>query len=105
LILRGIFFWSSRTGGAVETYFGDLELPVDLAFNADGELFVCELRAGRVTAFKSPRKRRVVASGLGNPHGLAFGSSGVTCINPTRKVEGLNALCNPLESLRLKIFQ
>ena len=62
-------------------YIGDLELPVDLAFHPDGELFVCELRAGRVTAFKSPRKRRIVASGLGKPHGLAFDSSGVTYIN------------------------
>ena len=58
-----------------------LNVPVDLAFHTNGELFVCELYAGTVTAYKSAKKVKVVASSLDKPHGLAFDSTGVTCIN------------------------
>ena len=57
--------------GSVETYVGGLSVPVDLAFNPAGELLVCEFSAARVTAFKSPKEKRVIVSGF-QPHGLAF---------------------------------
>ena len=41
----------------------------------------CGLGRGRVAAFRSPEKVRVVVSGLRGPHGLAFDKSGVTFIN------------------------
>lgn len=59
----------------VSTWVGDLKRPVDIVFNAAGELLVCEFTANRVTAFASPQKRRVVASGF-KPHGLAIGADG-----------------------------
>ncbi len=63
------------------TYIAGLAPPVDLDFNPEGELLVCELGRGRVVAFQSPETFRVFASGLQGPHGLAFGRSGVTFIN------------------------
>lgn len=66
--------------GKVTTYIAGLAAPVDLDFNPQGELLVCELGSGKVVAFKSPKTRRVVASGLKGPHGLAF-KSGFTFIN------------------------
>lgn len=64
----------------VSTWVGDLKRPVDIAFNSAGELLVCEFTANRVTAFASPQKRRVVASGF-QPHGLAFGADGSVYIS------------------------
>jgi sugar lactone lactonase YvrE len=59
----------------VSTWVGDLKRPVDIVFNAAGELLVCEFTAKRVTAFASPQKRRVIVSGF-QPHGLAIGADG-----------------------------
>jgi len=65
----------------VTTYIPGLNVPVDLAFHPNGELFVCELYAGTVTAYKSAKKVMVIASALDKPHGLAFDSTGATYIN------------------------
>jgi sugar lactone lactonase YvrE len=67
--------------GSVTTYISGLNVPVDLAFHPNGELFVCELYAGMVTAYESAKKVKVVASSLDKPHGLAFDSTGFTYIN------------------------
>ena len=67
--------------GSVSTYIPGLNVPVDLAFHPNGELFVCELYAGTVTAYRDATKVRVVASSLDKPHGLAFDSTGITYIN------------------------
>jgi sugar lactone lactonase YvrE len=65
----------------VTTYITGLNAPVDLAFHPNGELFVCELYAGTVTAYKGAMKVKVVALSLEKPHGLDFDSAGVTYIN------------------------
>ncbi len=65
--------------GAVETYVGGLIGPVDLAISPAGELLVCEYSAARVTAFKSPKDRRVFVSGF-RPHGLAFLPGDITLV-------------------------
>jgi sugar lactone lactonase YvrE len=65
--------------GVVETYIGGLTVPVDLAFSPAGELLVCEYSAARVTAFKSPKDRRVFVSGF-RPHGLAFLPGDITLV-------------------------
>ena len=67
--------------GAVTTYIGDVEFPVDLDFNPQGELLVCELHRGRVVAFKGREMARVIVSGLSWPHGLAFGKAGEVFVN------------------------
>jgi len=67
--------------GLVTVYIPGLNFPVDLAFHPNGELFVCELYSGTVTAYQSQKKIRPVASGLKGPHGLAFDSAGNTYIN------------------------
>ena len=66
--------------GAVNTYIRDLKTPVDLAFNAAGELLICEYSAQRVTVFTASNKRRLFVSGFA-PHGLAFGPGDLTLIN------------------------
>ena len=53
---------------------------MDLAFNPQGELLVCEFSGERVIAFKSPTDKRNVISGF-RPHGLAFPRSGATIVN------------------------
>ena len=65
--------------GKVGIWVGGLKLPVDLAFNAAGELLVCEYNALRVVAYAAPQKQRVVASGF-KPHGLDFGADGTLYI-------------------------
>ena len=67
--------------GSVSTYIPGLNVPVDLVFHPNGELFVCELSAGTVTSYKSAKKVEVVASSLDKLHGLAFDHAGVTYIN------------------------
>jgi sugar lactone lactonase YvrE len=64
----------------VRSYIDGLNTPVDLAFNPQGELLVCEFSGERVIAFKSPTDKRIVISGF-RPHGLAFPRSGATIVN------------------------
>ena len=66
--------------GSVETYLSGLRGPVDLAFSPAGELLVCEYAAARLTAFKSPKDRRVIVSGF-RPHGLAFLPGDIILVN------------------------
>ncbi len=67
--------------GEVTTYIDKVQFPVDLDFNPQGELLICELYRGRVVAFKGRQMVRVVASDLSWPHGLAFGKQGEIFIN------------------------
>ncbi len=53
---------------------------MDLAFSPAGELLVCEYAAARLTAFKSPKDRRVIVSGF-RPHGLAFLPGDIILVN------------------------
>lgn len=71
----------SPSSGEVTSYIDTVQFPVDLDFNPQGELLVCELYRGRVVAFKGAQMVRVIASGLAWPHGLAFGKQGEIFIN------------------------
>lgn len=66
--------------GSVETYLSGLRGPVDLAFSPAGELLVCEYSAARLTAYKSPKDRRIIVSGF-RPHGLAFLPGDIILVN------------------------
>ncbi|AGY59571.1 PQQ-dependent sugar dehydrogenase [Gloeobacter kilaueensis] len=71
------------SGFEIEVFADGLEQPRALALSPEGDLFVTEMGAGRVSALPDRDKdgkadRRVVfASGLNHPHGLAFYKSGL----------------------------
>jgi glucose/arabinose dehydrogenase len=58
-------------GGTVTVLAEGLDRPTDVAFDAEGRLFVSEERLGTVLRIDEAGKSAVVADGLGAPQGLA----------------------------------
>ena len=63
-------------GGVASTFASGLNLPVSLAFDASGNLFVGNTGNGQITKVTPGGVESVFASGLATPEGLAFNASG-----------------------------
>ena len=69
---------STLPGFKVSVYASDLNNPRGMALSPDGNLFVCDMRGGRVLELLDPgqtgtsTQTRIVIDGLTTPHSLAF---------------------------------
>src|SRR5208283_786645 len=66
-------------GGLQSTFASGLTVPLGLAFNSAGDLFVADAAPGTngiITEFTPGGTKSIFASGLNYPEGLAFNSAG-----------------------------